>query len=828
MKKILLAATIAMSALTVNAQSPEQFLGYELGTRYTPHHKLVEYCKTLVQQNSAMMKMEQYGETNEHRPLYLIYISSAENIKNLEQIRKGNLQLAGDVPGSAAVANQKVIVWLSYNVHGNEPSSSEAAMKTMHALVQGNNAKAKQWLENTVVIIDPCLNPDGRDRYVHWFNSVVGAHYNAEPQSREHIEPWPGGRSNHYNFDLNRDWAWQTQVETQQRLKKYHEWLPQVHVDFHEQGYNEPYYFAPAAEPLHEVITPWQRDFQTLIGKNHARYFDEQGWLYFTKERFDLFYPSYGDTYPTYNGAIGMTYEQGGHSRGGLAVVTEDKDTLTLVDRVAHHYTTGMSTVEMASANAEKALKEFQQYYSDARSGKNASYKSYVITDKNWQKMQTIAQFLQQNKIAFNWVTNVAGRGFRYSTQKEDAIQLQQHSILVSALQNRGNLVKVLLEPNSKITDSNTYDITAWSIPYVHGVEAYALTANAAVASNMVLQKAVTPVTSSYGILVPYNSFASAKVLSALLKSGVKVRMAEKPFSYAGQQYNAGTLLVLKTNNVQQWQALVNDACLAHQIQPVAVNTGFMDKGADFGSPDVKIIHAPKVAMLTGEQVSSLGAGEVWNYFDTQLQYPISLFNANDFSRLDLKQYQVLILPDGYYRFMSDKNAQEKLKTFIREGGKLIALEGAVAQLAQNEWGIKFKDGDTKNDKETEATMKAYGDRERDYLTQNIPGAIFKVQLDTTHPLAFGYGNTYYTLKQDANLYEPLKDGWNVGVVGKKAHVAGFVGSALLPKIQNHLSLGVMDMGRGSVVLIADDPIFRMFWENGKLLLANAVFMVGN
>ncbi len=263
--------------------SPENYLGYELGTQYTPHYKIAAYFKAVAQAFPELVKVEKYGETFEGRELLLAFVSASQNIQQLEEIRSNNLRLTGTLKDKSGSTSATAIVWLSYNVHGNEPSSSEAAMKTLYALVSSLNPFNKEWMKNTVVIIDPCLNPDGRDRYVNWFNSVKGSNGNADPQSREHNEPWPGGRSNHYNFDLNRDWAWQTQVETQQRMVKYNQWLPHVHVDFHEQYFNNPYYFAPAAEPFHEVITPWQREFQTIIGKNNAKYFDLNGWLYFTR-----------------------------------------------------------------------------------------------------------------------------------------------------------------------------------------------------------------------------------------------------------------------------------------------------------------------------------------------------------------------------------------------------------------------------------------------------------------------------------------------------------------------------------------------------------------
>ena len=291
---VLVCALFSTSLFSQNIQSPQEFLGYELGKRFTRHHKVVEYF-TYVSNQLDNVLLEKYGETNEYRPLYVSYISSSKNIKKIEQIRLNNLGQTGIKNKSY---NDVAIVWLSYNVHGNEASSTEASMQTLYELV----TKKKDYLENTLVIIDPCINPDGRDRYVNWFNQVKSTPYNVDQNAKEHREPWPGGRPNHYLFDLNRDWAWATQVETSQRLKIYNKWMPHIHVDFHEQFINSPYYFAPAAEPFHEIITDWQRDFQTQIGKNHAKYFDQKGWLYFTKESFDLLYPSYGDTYPTYMG----------------------------------------------------------------------------------------------------------------------------------------------------------------------------------------------------------------------------------------------------------------------------------------------------------------------------------------------------------------------------------------------------------------------------------------------------------------------------------------------------------------------------------------------
>ncbi|RFM25579.1 M14 family metallopeptidase [Deminuibacter soli] len=829
MKKILL-ALVCLAVWHAHAQtvpSPEQFLGYKPGTRFTPEYKVLNYFKAVAQARPDMVKTASYGETYEGRELMLAYVASPANLPNLEAIRTNNLRMAGVLKDQPATDNKTIIVWLSYNVHGNEPSSSEAAMQTLYALAGNDSQQTKQWLQNTVVIMDPCVNPDGHDRYVNWYNSVVGAQFNADPQAREHDEPWPGGRSNHYNFDLNRDWAWQTQLETQQRVKKYNEWLPQVHVDYHEQGYNQPYYFAPAAEPFHEVITPWQREFQVMIGKNNAKYFDNNGWLYFTKERFDLFYPSYGDTYPLYSGAIGMTFEQGG-IRAGLGVKKEDDDTLTLVKRVAHHYTTGLSTIETAAANAPRLLQEYRQFFTNSGNAKDAPYKTYVLTSNDINQLKSVARLLDLNGISYGALNTKTFSGYNYFTGKEEAYKGDAYTLAVSALQPRSTLLRVLFEPKSTLSDSITYDITAWSLPYAYNIKSYAVKEKLDMGS--FTSTAVTPVTSGYGVLIPYTSVASAQVMSYLINKKVKLRFAQKDFTYKGKDYASGTLIVLNGGNDDDWNKLVNEACAKYNLQPVAVESGFMDKGADFGSPDIHFIPAPKVLMLTGEQVSSLGAGEVWSFFEQTLHYPITLANTERLQRLDLSNYTVIILPDGNYRSLGDKAIEDKLKNFVRDGGKLIAIEDAVNSLADNNWGIKEKEEDEKDGKKDTSAyqaLKKYGSRQRDEMPEEIPGAIYKVNLDNTHPLAFGYSDTYYTLKQSSHMYQFLKDGWNVGVIKKDSHVAGFVGSKLKQRLKDGLTFGVQDMGRGTIVYLVDNPLFRHFWEGGKLLFTNAVFLAG-
>ncbi len=832
MKKFFLSFSLSLAvvscALAQQIQSPSDFLGYPLGSKYTPHHKIVSYFQAMATASPQMMKLEQYGATNEGRPLLLAYIASAENLSRLEEIRKNNLRITGILNDKPADMNAPAIVWLSYNVHGNETSSSEVSMRTLYELLNPSNAATKEYLKNVVVLIDPCINPDGRDRYVNWVNQMFGKTVNPDPNAREHNEPWPGGRYNHYNFDLNRDWAWQTQIETKQRLLKYNQWMPQVHSDYHEQGYNNPYYFAPAAQPYHEVITPWQRSFQVEIGKNNAKYFDANGWLYFTREVFDLFYPSYGDTYPIYNGSIGMTFEQGGGPRSGASVLLLNGDTLTLKDRIDHHFTTSMSTLEVVAKNAARVVKEFKQFFDEGKANGVGEYKSFVITDSNQTKLNSLRRLLDDNGITYGTTSAGSMKGYNYFTRKEETFSAT-NGLVISTYQPKGVLAKVLFEPTSKLIDSATYDITAWAMPYVYGLQAYAVKEKVAFGTYTPKQKPTPLAETSYGYLVTYSAFDDAKFLSAIITEGIKVRYAEKDFGFNGRKFNKGTLIVLKKGNEGKMEAFAK-AVANFQSNVTPISSGFVELGFDFGSDKMHFINRPNVAMLTGRTVDATAAGEVWHLFDQQLNYPITLINAEDIANVNWKNIDVLILPNGRYKFLAEKDGAADLKGWIRQGGKLIALENAVAQMANGDFGIKMKkfDDDKKEEKPLSyAELKRFEENEHRGIMSNIAGAIFKFELDDSHPLAFGYPGYFFNLKQDGNMYEFLKDGWNVGVLKKDSYVAGFVGSTLKEKIKEGLSIGVQEYGRGSIVYLADDPIFRNFWENGKLLFSNAVFLVG-
>jgi len=799
-------------------KSPSEFLGYEIGTQFTRHADIVNYFK-YVAAESNMVQYDTYGKTNERRPLTYAVISSESNMNIIETIRINNLKNIGIENGTA---NPEIaIVWLSYNVHGNEASSSEASMLTLYKLI----TEKKSWLENTVVIIDPCINPDGRDRYVNWFNQVKATPYNVSQSATEHNEPWPGGRPNHYLFDLNRDWAWATQVESTQRLKIYNMWMPHIHVDFHEQGINEPYYFAPAAEPFHEIISNWQRDFQVQIGKNHARYFDKEGWLFFTRERFDLLYPSYGDTYPTFMGAIGMTYEQAGHGRSGLGINTDEGYVLTLVDRVAHHTTTGLSTVEISSMNASNLNSEFKKFFQNG----NLKYKSYVLKG-NTDKINALTNLLDKHEIKYGFTTNKTVNGFSFSNNANGSMDASG-ALVVSTNQPKGKMVKALFEPDAKLSNPLTYDITAWSLPHAYGLETIASTSLvSANGNNPSTRVQNTPMPNGAGYISKWNSIEDASFLSDLLKNNIRVRFSEKELSFANNKFGRGSLIITKSDNKNNpsFDNIVTDIANQYNRKLYAAASSFADNGTDFGSPNVKLINKQRIAVLKGNGVSSLSYGAIWHFFEQQLQYPITSIDTDYFNRVKLDNYDVLILPEGFYSGILNENAIDNLKDWIRSGGKIIAMGRAVNSFKDLD-GFGISKNEKDDEEEDTENLTPYDQRENERVKDFITGSIYKIKIDPSHPMAFGYNDSYFSLKQGNNSYKFLERGYNVGYIkGDAVSVSGFSGDDAKAGLKNSLVFGEVRIGSGSIIYLVDNVLFRSFWENGKLFLVNSIFFVNN
>jgi Zinc carboxypeptidase len=806
-------------------QSPSEFLPHRLGAQFSAHHQLVDYFEYIAAQKPEMTKLVRFGTTNEERPQLAMIISSKENMARLEDIRLNNLKNTGLLAGKTDNDNPIAIAYLGYSIHGNEAAGSESSMKVVYELVTGTTPQ--NWLKNTVVIIDPSQNPDGYSRYTHWYRDVCNMLPDVDKSTNEHLEPWPSGRVNHYLFDLNRDWAWATQVETQNRIRFYKQWMPHVHPDIHEQGSDAPYYFAPAAEPFHKYITSFQRDFQTEIGKNNAKYFDQNGWLYFTREVFDLFYPSYGDTYPTFNGAIGMTYEQGGIG-AGRSVLTEIGDTLTLYDRIEHHYTTSLSTIEMASKNADRLVENFSNYFKNTAENPMGEYKTYIIKAENGnQKLKKLTDLLDLHKIKYGTAESGALTGFNYMTGRENIFSLQKNDLVISAYQPLSTLTQVLFDPESTLSDSLTYDITAWALPYAQGLEAYALKQKINVNQNFKLPSAqITTKENAYAYLTPWKSFYNARFLSHLLQNGVRVRFSSVPFEIEGKKYDTGTLIATRADNRQlgtYFDMLMKKIATEDVQDMTAVSSGFVTSGADFGSSKVHPIKEPKVLIINGEGVANNAFGHLWHYFEKDLDFPTSVLPADKLKKANLNNYNTIVITDGNYDF--DERVFEKLRNWLTAGGKLILMEEALRAFEEQ------KGFDLKRPDEVPIENKRldnFVDMERKGISDIIPGAIFKLKMDNTHPLAYGFANSYYSLKTNTLHYKGSKDIQKIATIENNVEHIGFAGFKAKIALANSNPLLVQNFGKGQVVYISDNPIFRGFWDQGKLLMSNALFMVGN
>jgi hypothetical protein len=818
--------------------SPEEYLGYKLGTAFTPHYKVTAYLEKISDQTSKAI-FRDYGETYEGRPLSVLFISSEENIENLENIRLNNLRKAGELPGEPN-EDGKIIVWLSYNVHGDEASSTEAALATVHKLLSGGD-DVNRWLENTVVIIDPCVNPDGRDRYVHWYKENRSNILLTNPIGTAHVQSWPGARSNHYLFDLNRDWTWLSQVESKSRIILYNEWLPQIHVDFHEQSYNSPYYFAPAAQPYHSLITEWQKEFQVEIGKNHAKYFNENNWLYFTKERFDLFYPGYGDTYPTFNGAIGMTYEQAGSGRAGLGIKTETGDTLTLLDRLTHHYTTSISTIEISSDNAVDLEKNYIEFFMNAHKPVADGFNTFIVKSRNGNKrIRKLIELLDHHRIKYGQLNNSKStKGFDFHMNRNLPITIESSDLLIPVQQAKSTLLRVLFEPVSTLVDSMTYDITSWSIPYAFGLETYATDQVINFNKEGFVDQPMTDLTpkeKSYGFAFTRNAISDIRVLSELLLHGMNVRTNYTALTMQGISFPAGSFFILMGDNKNfkgNTLGIMTEISEQYELDIIPLSSGFSDDGPDLGSSKLKLLdNQLNVGVLYGENVWSNNVGEVWHLFEQDLQYPLIRLNTSYFSGIDLNDMDVIIIPEGFYGSILDEDQLKKLNNWVLNGGRLVVIGRALRYFADKDlFNLKqYLDEEEKEEIEKLQTdpdyLRKYAEDERLYIKNKIYGGIYKTRLDNSHPIGFGYPEYYFTLKTVDNRYSVLDKGWNVATIsGSQDKVSGFSGSSSQAKTYKALIVGMEDKGAGEVVYFVDNPLFRSFWENGKLMFSNAIFM---
>ncbi len=789
--------------------TPEQFLGYAIGEQHTRHDRIVAYLKEL-DRLSDKVSFEIIGETFERRAQVVAIFSSPENHKNLEQTRLQHL--SNQINGT----NNKVplVIHLAYNVHGNEPSSSEAALLTAYYLTASQSEQTKEWLNNMIITLDPVINPDGRDRHTHWANMHKGTPPVADPNDREHNEIWPGGRFNHYWFDLNRDWFLGTFPETRNRINFFHKWRPYLQTDHHEMGSNSTFYFDPGKESSNNPIVPdyLYKNIYPKFGEYFTKATNSIGSMYFTKEAFDKLYPGYGSSYINFYGGAGFLFEQGS-SRGHVQETTTIP--ISFGFTIRNQFTASLATITASLAEKENLFELRKQFYVTAKQqATNSIIKGYSFGDaKDFNRTKAFIDLLLLHKIDIYKVPN--------STD-----------YFVPTAQDNYIMVKSIFENQITYKDSTFYDASTWSL-----IHAYGLSFTEVKSSMVLSEKINTPlvlnntptVKSNYAYLVSNTDYNIHQFIYALQNEGVFVQTATRTFStnINGENMNFGYGSIVISVQQQKVDAdmlynIISKASVAANIKVHTVATGFSSSGIDLGSNYVKTLKKPEAAMIIGNGVAASEAGEIWHLLDQRLHMPITKIDILNFSRVRLERYNTLVMVSGAYNFL-DKNSVDKIKAWVQNGNTLITIKSGA------DWAIK--NGFTKFKLAVDSsTTKGRLDYDRASDMEGakaLGGSIFSIDLDTTHPIGYGFSKRKVSVyKNNSTFFQNSTSAYNtIAQYTNTPLVGGYLHPNSLKMIKNSPSILVGAEGSGRVILFADEPNFRGTWYGTNKLFLNALFL---
>ena len=831
--------------------SPASFLGYELGERFTVYAHSVAYFKALAAASDRVM-INQYGETYEGRPLFNLVITSKENMGKLDALQAKHMELVTATPAQAeAIINEgPVFTSFSYNIHGNEASNTEAAMQVAYRMAAATDEKTQDVLDHSVIILYVCVNPDGRDRYIYWYNGMQRSEPGIQPRDLEHYAPWPNGRTNHYWFDLNRDWVWGIHPETRGLIENYQTWMPQVHVDYHEQGYNSNYFTMPGTTPRNLQLPDRYEALTDTFGMANVNMFDANQLNYFTRQSFDFFYPGYGSSYPSVMGAIGMLTEQGGIG-AGLAIETNDGYILTLRQRVFDHYSTSVATIHKSAEHRKMLLRYSHEAWQPQRS--KVSTKAYFLPADQMYASDVVNMLLRQGvEVAVTSEKMTLSDALDYRSGKTGRHDIPAGSYMIATDQPRSLFITSVMERNMAIEDSVMYDMATWSAPLAYNLDAYStnrsVNISAAVLSEPVGPKAmVDNGDAHYAYVIEWSQRNAPKALSKLWQMGYRVRAAQEGFSDGQRQFGEGTLVILKGRNLEKADRIDDDIQnLAEQVavQIVGYDSGRMQDGWDLGSSSNRPIKMPKVAMMVEPPFDTYTSGQLYFLFDQETQFPVERIRTsilqqtampkfgNRYGGADLFDYDVLILPDGGngLRQLFKEEQLADLKKWVQRGGVLIANEGAADFFTKGQskmTSVEIK----KQPKDTSETAKLlpYTDR-RDYSgKKRIPGSALNTHIDTTHPLGFGMHKNLFTLKFGSTGLLPSTSWQTVGYYTPNEDdllVAGYASDENKKHLAGTAFAGTVNMGSGKIVFLVDNTQYRMFWRGPSRLMQNAVMML--
>nr|WP_070958465.1 M14 family metallopeptidase [Hyphomonas sp. Mor2] len=833
-------------------------IGHDHGEALTTSADINTYLRALADADPERVELRSYGETWQGRELTYAIISSPKNIQNLTSIQSDLSSLgAGRGLSGDRLAETPAVVWLSYGVHGDEVTPSDSAVfMAYHLLAAENNELVDTILDNTLVIIDPNQNPDGRERFIHGFTSALGLEPRGDRYAVEHDQPWPRGRFNHYVFDLNRDWFALTQPETQGKVKALLDWHPVVFVDSHEMSGDQTYFFPPSAEPFNPNVTDGQRAKQVLLGQNMARYFDRFGAPYFTREIFDAFYPGYGDMWPTLNGAVAMTFEQG--SPRGLVFDRKDGSELTYNEGVRNNVLSSLATLETVARNKDTFLRDYGAYRRSAISDAERASDRYVVLDlaSARYEAESLARRLSAQGISVQ--RTPAGRRHCGSTYGAGAF-------VIDRAQPQGRLINTLLSPSTSlpqdfVTEQESrrdrglnhelYDVTAWSMPLMDGVQAQRcnrvdLTDATAVSADAAIPS-LTSQGGAFGQIVPWTDGGQARLVAAALKAGYRGKTTDEAFTRGGREYPAGSVIFAAADNPDDMATQLRALAVQVGAELVPMEDSWVEDGPNFGSASFATMTAPRVAMAWDEGTHPTSAGNTRFVVERMLGLPVTPIRASTLARADLSLYDVLILPDTYGNLASEIGHAEPIQEFVREGGVLIAFASSVNMVASEPYGLlstKLEYAATA-DEETSADesdgARASGtvltsDAEYEALINNdkaapedVPGVIVSALANTDHWLASGY-TAANVLVTGGNIYRPLNESDGVNVFrfadADDLLLSGYLWEENRAQLAYKPFVMAEAKGDGLVIGFTQSPTTRAYLNGLNLLLANAVIL---
>ncbi|MBV2128329.1 peptidase M14 [Rheinheimera sp. SM2107] len=844
--------------------SVEQILGYPLGSRISEPAAIKQYFEQLAAAHPKRIKLVPYAQSWQGRPLFYVVIGSEQHISQLPDIQQQMQQLANPQNISDGQAEQLIeqlpaSVWIANSLHGNEISPAESSMALAYHLLADQSPQTAKLLANTLVYIDPLQNPDGHNRFVSRYYATVGLAHSADRLSAEHNEPWPNGRTNHYLFDMNRDWISLTQPETRGRVKALQQVYPLVFVDSHEMGGDMGYYFSPEAEPYNPHIQANQRQSLQWLGENNARWFDKFGYDYFTREIFDAFYPGYGASWPLYHGSIAMTYEMA--SARGHNYRKADGEILTFADGVQRNFVAFMATIETASQRAPQLLKNFYQYRKDAiKQGSSGAVRSFIFPAERDSAGHTkLSAILTEHGITVakaNEAFKACGQSYQAGSYVINTAQPTYH-LIRTLLDDTVPMDKDFIAKQEQRRANNLpdqiYDVTAWSLPLMYNLPVDSCNravsvASTVVSSERVLAGSVTNLQAEFGYIVPWGDMAAARFVSAALQQGLKVKSSDLPFTHQnGKQYPSGSLIISKADNGPQLAEQMQQLATLSGAAVTGINSSWVTDGPNFGSFNVKTLHKPNIAMLWDEPANPLSAGSARFIVERNLNYPVTAIRPAQLTGADLSHYQVLVVPAssrGSYQQALGSRGLANLRSFVERGGVLITLGNATDMLLAGDSPLlsskreyKVREGDAKKaetDSKVAGSIIKTPQEYQQWLVPEkadpdwVPGFIARAEVDQQHWLTAGVPASVNSLYVGNQVYQPLTiaDGRNVVrfAPAEQLLAGGFVWDENRQQIANKPLVMVQEVGRGQVISFTQEPNFRAYVDGMHLLYINAIF----